>query len=64
MKRYLIYLIGLLFCGLLIGCTAGPVEEMPETAQLVAISFGKPDLGIPVVLTRFAPLATLHDPCR
>ena len=52
MKRYLIYLIGLLFCGLLIGCTAGPVEEMPETAQLVAISFGKPDLGIPVVLTR------------
>lgn len=52
MKRYLIYLIGLLFCGLLIGCTAGPVEDMPETAQLVAISFGKPDLGIPVVLTR------------
>ena len=43
MKRYLIYLIGLLFCGLLIGCTAGPVEDMPETAQLVAISFGKPD---------------------
>lgn len=52
MKRYLIYLTGLLFCGLLVGCTAGLVEDMPETAQLVAISFGKPDLGIPVVLTR------------
>lgn len=52
MKRYLIYLTGVLFCGLLLGCTAGPVEDMPETAQLVAISFGKPDLGIPVVLTR------------
>lgn len=48
MKRYLICLLG----GMLTGCTSGPVEEMPETAQLVAVSFGKPDLGIPVVLTR------------
>lgn len=48
MKRYLICLLG----GLFAGCTSGPVEEMPETAQLVAISFGKPDLGIPVILTR------------
>lgn len=47
MKRYLIYLIGLLT-----GCTAGPVEEMPETARLVAVSFGKPDLGVPELLTR------------
>ena len=48
MKRYLICLIGLL----LAGCTAGPVEDMPETAQLVTISFGKPDLGVPELLTR------------
>ncbi len=61
MKRYLIYLIGLLFCGLLIGCTAGPVEELPETAQLVAISFGKPDLGVPDILTR-ADEATPPEP--
>ena len=47
MKRYLIYLIGLL-----VGCTAGPVEDMPETARLVAVSFGKPDLGVPAILTR------------
>lgn len=47
MKRYLIYLIGLL-----VGCTAGPVEDMPETARLVAVSFGKPDLGVPELLTR------------
>lgn len=58
MKRYLIYLIGLLFCGLLIGCTAGPVEEMPEAAQLVAISFGKPDLGVPAILTRADEVTT------
>ena len=61
MKRYLIYLIGLLFCGLLSGCTAGPVEELPETAQLVAISFGKPDLGVPDILTR-ADEATPPEP--
>ncbi|WP_337940783.1 fimbrillin family protein [Parabacteroides sp.] len=48
MKRYLICLL----VGLLTGCTSGSVEEMPEKAQLVAISFGKPDLGIPVILTR------------
>lgn len=47
MKRYLIY-----WGILLTGCTAGPVEEMPDKAQLVAVSFGKPDLGLPVVLTR------------
>ena len=48
MKRYLICLL----VGLLTGCTSGSVEEMLEKAQLVAISFGKPDLGIPVILTR------------
>lgn len=48
MKRYLIYPAVLL----LAACTSGPVEEMPETARLVAVSFSKPDLGVPVVLTR------------
>lgn len=48
MKRYLIYLTGLL----LAGCTSGLVEEVPETARLMAVSFGRPDLGVPELLTR------------
>lgn len=52
MKRKQFYFFLLLSGMLLFGCTGSPVDEIPETAQLVAISFGKPDLGIPVVLTR------------
>lgn len=38
---------------MLLGCTAGPVEDdIPETARLVEISFGKPDLGVPVVVSK------------
>lgn len=61
MKRHLIYLVDLLLVGLLVGCTSGPVEDMPETARLVAISFGKPDLGVPAVLTRVAE-TTVPEP--
>lgn len=43
----------LMGCAVLAGCTAGPVEGVvPENARMVALSFGKPDLGMPVVLTR------------
>ena len=58
MKRYLIYPAVLL----LAACTSGPVEDMPETARLVAVSFSKPDLGVPVVLTRTdeAPVPVLE----
>lgn len=52
-NRLQLYLIGLLAGGLLAGCTAGPVEEIvPEESRPVAISFGKPDLGVPELLTR------------
>lgn len=59
-----LYLIRLLAGGLLAGCTAGPVEEIvPEESRPVAISFGKPDLGVPELLTRageeVTPLPTL-----
>lgn len=48
-----LYLIMLLATGLLTGCSAGPVEEIvPEESQLVTLSFGKPDLGVPKLLTR------------
>ncbi|WP_075560074.1 BF2992 family fimbrillin-A clan protein [Parabacteroides timonensis] len=47
------YLLGLLVGGLLAGCTAGPVEEIvPEENRPVTLSFGKPDLGVPEVLSR------------
>lgn len=52
MKRSLveIYLLGLLGGSLLWGCTAGPVEDVvPEEAQPVCLSFGRPDLGLPAV---------------
>ena len=54
MKRNGIQLyLSLLGCIVLAGCTAGPVEDVvPEDAQLVTLCFSKPDLGIPVVLTR------------
>lgn len=52
MKRIqlLFYLVGLLA---LSGCTASPVEEItPVRSRLVEVSFAKPDLGMPEVLTR------------
>ncbi|MBC8617342.1 fimbrillin family protein [Parabacteroides faecis] len=54
MKRNSIQVyLGLLGCAVLAGCTAGPVEGVvPENARMVALSFGKPNLGMPVVLTR------------
>lgn len=55
MKRNRIHLYALwILAGVqLAGCTAGLVEEqVPEEARLVALRFGKPDLGVPVVLTR------------
>lgn len=52
-SRVEVYLLGLLAGGLLAGCTAGPVEEIvPEESRPVALSFGKPDLGVPELLTR------------
>lgn len=52
-SRVEVYLLGLLAGGLLAGCTAGPVEEIvPEGSRPVALSFGKPDLGVPELLTR------------
>lgn len=49
-KQLLIYLAGML---VLAGCTASPVEEItPEGARLVEVSFAKPDLGMPEVLSR------------
>lgn len=52
-NRLHLYLIRLLAGGLLAGCTAGSVEEIvPEESRPVAISFGKPDLGVPELLTR------------
>ena len=52
-SRVEVYLLGLLAGGLLAGCTAGPVEEIvPEESRPVTLSFGKPDLGVPELLTR------------
>lgn len=57
------FLFGLLAVGLLAGCTASPVEDIvPEEAQPVALSFGKPDLGIPVVVTRADGETVTPDP--
>lgn len=45
--------LGLSVCTVLAGCTTGLVEAfVPEDAQPVALCFNKPDLGIPVILTR------------
>lgn len=52
------YCLSVLLAGCLLGylpsgCTAGPVEEIvPEEIQPVLLRFGKPDLGVPAVLTR------------
>lgn len=62
-SRIQLYLCGLLAGSLLVGCTAGPVEEIvPEEAQLVMLSFGKPDLGVPAVLTRAGETVTTPTP--
>ena len=63
-NRVQLFLLRLLAGSLLAGCTAGPVEEIvPEESRPVAISFGKPDLGVPELLTRageeVTPLPTL-----
>lgn len=55
MKRSRIhkYLLIVLVGGVLAGCTASPVEDIvPAEAQPVTLSFGKPDLGMPEVMTR------------
>ena len=62
-SRIQLYLYGLLAGSLLVGCTAGPVEGIvPEEAQLVMLSFGKPDLGVPAVLTRVDETVTTPTP--
>ena len=62
-SRIQLYLYGLLAGSLLVGCTAGPVEEIvPEEAQLVMLSFGKPDLGVPAVPTRADEMVTTPTP--
>lgn len=51
--RIQLYLIVLLAGGLLAGCTAGTVEDIvPEESRPVELRFSKPDLGIPVLLSR------------
>lgn len=51
--RIILYLAGLLSCVVLAGCTAGAVEDIvPEGSRLVTLGFGKPDLGMPELLTR------------
>lgn len=52
-NRVRLYLFGLLIGGLLAGCTTGAVEEIvPEESRPITLSFGKPDLGVPDVVTR------------
>lgn len=57
-NRIHLYALWILAAMQLAGCTAGLVEDVvPEAAALIALSFGKPHLGVPVVLTRAdAPL--------
>lgn len=51
--RIQLYLIALLTGGLLAGCTVGTVEDVvPEESRLVELRFSKPDLGVPVLLSR------------
>ena len=51
-QLYLLYLLWLLAGILLVGCTAEPVEEIvPEESRPVALSFGKPNLGVPELLS-------------
>lgn len=52
-NRVQLYPLWLLVGILLVGCTAGPVEEIaPEGSRPVTLSFGKPNLGVPELLTR------------
>ena len=58
-QLYLLYLLWLLAGILLVGCTAGPVDEIvPEESRPVALSFGRPNLGVPELLTRAGEVAT------
>ncbi len=58
-QLYLLYLLWLLAGILLVGCTAGPVEEIvPEESRPVVLSFGRPNLGVPELLTRAGEVAT------
>lgn len=58
-QLYLLYLLWLLAGILQVGCTAGPVEEIvPEESRPVALSFGRPNLGVPELLTRAGEVAT------
>lgn len=58
-QLYLLYLLWLLAGILLVGCTAGPVEEIvPEESRPVALSFGRPNLGVPELLTRAGEVVT------
>ena len=58
-QLYLLYLLWLLAGILLVGCTAGPVEEIvPEESRPIALSFGRPNLGVPELLTRAGEVAT------
>ena len=58
-QLYLLYLLWLLAGILLVGCTAEPVEEIvPEESRPVALSFGKPNLGVPELLTRAGEVTT------
>lgn len=58
-----ICLLWLLVGSLLVGCTAGPVEEfVPEESRPVTLSFSKPDLGVPTVLTRTDETVTTPTP--
>lgn len=62
-QLYLLYLLWLLAGILLVGCTAGPVEEIvPEESRPVALSFGRPNLGVPELLTRAGEVATPPPP--
>ena len=58
-NRVQLYLLWLLAGILLVGCTAEPVEEIvPEESRPVALSFGRPNLGVPELLTRTGEAVT------
>ena len=52
-RLYFINLACACCCGIMPGCTASPVEDIvPEEIRPVELVFGKPDLGMPITLTR------------
>lgn len=54
------YLLGLLIGGVLAGCTTGTVDEdVPEESRPVTVSFARPTLGMPEVVTRAETPAAL-----